>query len=376
MKLGIRCAMYGAVLLGASGCADAAEDRGVESVPLAVLDLERMPFAPDSVVAPFGQVSVVADAEGGLYFLGQTIERFWITHLDSTGRLIRRFGREGSGPGELSGGGVLLGLGADSLVVVDTRRSVAVIYDGAGNFLGETRLPPSMFPLAAADQAVFGFDPMEILRGGSPRVVRLSLGTPAGEVREVVLDSTSPTFIAPYRRTRAGGSPPPIPAFSASGGWRAVADGVSGRIAVVGPDTAFDFTVPFEPFHRGPKELSQIRASLTAAMQPTRGPGGKIEPVDPALAARLDTLAREHLPYTAWPGLVIDARGRVTLIAGRNDSTAVDVFQGSQPLAHAMLDCYRPGKRISLRGRWLALQCTVGDESDPSFELRLYRLRS
>jgi len=367
------CALL-AISFASTGCRDREQLGDPPPAPAGALTLERVPFTPDSLAMPFDQVSIAADARGGLYFLGQTVEDSWLTHLDSTGRLINRFGREGAGPGELSGGGILFATGTDSVVVVDSRRGTVVVFDRDGDFLGETPLAAPIFPLAIAEGALYAFDPMEVMRGGAPRVIRIPLGAGDRLVTTTVLDTSSSVFRSSVVQSAPAGRPPPIPAFSTVAGWTAIADGASGRVAVVGRDTAYEFVLPFESYRRGPIEEAQLRAGLTAAAEPTRGDDGKPEPVDPAIEARLDTLSRERLPFVAWPGLIVGAGGRIVTVAGRNDSTMVDVFDGSRHIAHFAVDCYQPGKRVSLNGRWLALQCAPMDRKAGQYELRLYRL--
>ena len=92
----------------------------------------------------FGQLGdLIRDSEGRFYLTDWQQNTVWI--CDSEGKLIRRVGREGSGPGELQlpGGTAVF---EDKVIVLDTGNSRVMIFNKDGTYLDDFRLA---FPMTS-----------------------------------------------------------------------------------------------------------------------------------------------------------------------------------------------------------------------------------
>ncbi len=129
-----------------------AQDTVVTRIPAAAaarqLDLRR-----SEILAPveFGQVSAMAvTASGGVVVAdSRGISGLEITLFDSRGRMIKRLGSPGEGPGE-HGSRAMVGTSADGTILVLSRSNSRVLrYDERGQFLGE-------FPVGATAGRITG----------------------------------------------------------------------------------------------------------------------------------------------------------------------------------------------------------------------------
>lgn len=328
--------------------------------------LVRAAFAPAEGAAPYAKMAILADAAGGVYLYGQSLSEFLLVRLDSTGEVLARFGRPGEGPGELSGLGVLLGVG-DTVLVYDTGRAAIVLFEADGTHLGDTPVDRLAFPLAVTGGTVHEFDATAALQNRSPTIDSRPIGRGRSDPATLV-DTTWHAFRDALGLAEAGRGQLPLPAYAAGFGFLAIGDPRTGQIAVVRESDTQRLAIPGPPPRRGPKALEDARTTLERV---ARRPG---RPANARLVARLDTLDREVLPFVAWPGLALDSHGRIWAIREGSDSTLIDVFLAGRHLGRTSIPCHRPDKGISLRGEWLALQCKALDGEDVPYRIQLYRI--
>lgn len=357
------------LLLSACSSKDAGQHGDQGSSPVVSLPrLERVGFSPASDGQPFTRVPIKIDSAGGIYYYGESAGDGFITHLDSSGALVSRFGPSGSGPGELSGSGVLLATG-DTIVVYDTHQVRAVYLSTGGSLLNAFQLESLLFPLQVRGTTLYAFDPTTLARGKSPTVVAIELGA-AGMPERTVVDTSERLFRAlltdldPQR-------PVPIPAFWIGTDIRLIGNPATGRIVILDSAGRREAQIPGGPPTRGSESLARLRESLS---RQSHGPTGELLPINKANQARLDTLDRERLPYFAWPGLWADSGGHVWAVGAGGDATLVDVFADTTWLGRLALPCRQPGKMITHNGRWLALECQISGDADVPFEIQLYRV--
>ncbi len=363
------------LLVGLAGCAargDAPGDSNISpSSPVVMPTLERVAFKPDTGSSPFGKVPIAADPSGGIYYYGRTNGTQLLTRLDSSGTAIARFGSAGAGPGELSGAGVLLSSG-DTLAVYDTRKAALVLFGPAGGVRGEFRLEALGFPLALDGDRLFTSDLDAPLRHEPPAIVESRLGSDSSSIFLGEGDRAFVDAIVPDPSSSP--SHLPIPVFTVRGTRSAIGNPRTGRVTVWDGAASFTLRPPGEAPKRGPRGLEETRAALEASLNQLTPAGPARSRRNTVLRERLDTLAREQLPWFLWPGLQFDDHGRLWIFSDRDDSTSVDVFAGERHLGRLTLPCYHPDKWVSLTTGWLALQCKGDPEADVPYELQLYRV--
>jgi hypothetical protein len=136
-----------AVLVGCSGETADPDGVDVDSAPrLALVEELRIGSVDDPEIGFSEPGSMAVDADGNAYIVEGRDRQIRV--FDPQGRLVRRIGRRGSGPGEFEGG-LDLGIVGDTLWVIDSesRRTVLFGLDGTVLATGlidpvSIRLPP------------------------------------------------------------------------------------------------------------------------------------------------------------------------------------------------------------------------------------------
>jgi hypothetical protein len=133
--------------------------------------------------------------------------------FDMSGRFVRRFGREGQGPGEYQSVGSITALPGDSLLILDQSNRRITLVDGGGNVAGTTTVPGSgACCFADGSFLVWTTSPRRGMSASGPRerpAVAYSVASvraPAVPPREIVtLRGNDPTLsIGPFQRVIGG----------------------------------------------------------------------------------------------------------------------------------------------------------------------------
>jgi len=108
--------------------------------------------------------------------------------FDQEGRLVRRFGRRGSGPGEFRDLNSILATRDDTVLAYDGRLSRLTVLSGSGELVRTHRLPSSVGPAAK----LVGW-----LEGGRLLFLRETIPMPRARAEGLVTDSSSLVVVDP-----------------------------------------------------------------------------------------------------------------------------------------------------------------------------------
>jgi hypothetical protein len=251
-----------------------------------------------------------------------------ITVMDTTGRIVSRFGRRGAGPGEL-GNTILLEFTPQGvLVVTDAEHARFVLFDTAGSVLHTSApISPAGFPVFVGEDSA----DIVVNLGGQNRwrVARVSVRS--GEGREI-LSAQHPAAQALNTL---------VPPFAARGD----------RILVANPYKYLfqEFTVDGEPLPSWGREL------------PPRF-------IEPPPGSRGDPRPARHFALVRY-----DDRLRLWALTQPTLEQA-DVFEGEVYVGHVALPCSALDWTFSKGGGWLLVVCAA-PEAMAGIELRLLRIQ-
>ncbi len=330
--------------------------------------LRRNTMSIPSDIAPEETNMPIAVSSRGhvAYFRSRRTPDFYVTIVDSLGRLKSQVGRPGQGPGELSGSVELLF--RDTLLVVFDRDQARVsIFSPNGKLLDDH---PSRFGLRPLAVTAESLDYLARSTGAA-EVVRLPLAGGKGRTLVAGADSFLPEATSGNRL--AGMDVPP---YASDGRRLAIGDPRTYRIryydALGHVAGGIDRTVPAR--RRTAQELELASEDIRRLMRSgMRGPQGPVRLQ--GLQARLDSLPDEALPHFSRHGMAFDGLGRLWVIGSADDSAFADTFAGTKFIGRQMLPCAGHFASVSLNGAWLALLCrveTTGDDDDA--ELQVYRI--
>lgn len=366
------------ILLCSVLVACAAEPAGLPSAPaesgIGMPTLERRPLRiaeedlPESRYLTFGVAS-----DGSVIYQASLDRGPMLRRIDSTGKHLDAFGREGDGPGELRGLAHLKVRG-DTLQIHNSSRSVLIEMTLAGKLLRERRALIFDLPMTWFADSVDHWNPFPLPGQLGQAMIRSAIGRTDGRT----LFDTSSAFFATALGRRPGEINPPssIP-YLATPHRIWLADSWNYRIASFDSDGKLvsDFTHEISPNRRGPRGVRETRERILKAPRFTRLPNGKRFEL-PDERGRIDTLDRERIRHFTRSPLHLDEYGRLWVIGLSRDSTSVDLFQDTTFVGRVMLPCYASGVGIRAalgRGGWLVLECELEDGDWPS-ELQLYRI--
>jgi hypothetical protein len=237
-----------------------------------------------------------------------------IVHLDGSGQLARRFGREGDGPGEFRGLSALFVTDSMTVVAYDARHARLAEFDLEGTALGTRALAPA--------SRVVDLQPLALLPDGGVVAVlgeirvfgRSGIGRDSTPLMRFDASGTAPDTIGYWKVTEysfaalpGGGSSRRAVGFGRDAAWA----GRDGR-AVIGSTDTIDLTVIDEG-----EIAARIRSAGTAepvsedALRHWRADLARSASRAPADFQQtiLDTPARET--YPAFDALAMDDEGRV-----------------------------------------------------------------
>lgn len=361
-------------LLGCGPSPDAADSPTPPAVLAAMPVLEQRPFSlAEEDIANTHYFPAAVSARGEVAYRATDNEGPLFRIVDSTGRRLHAFGRSGDGPGEFRGP-LQMQMRGDSLYIWDGRRMTMLYYTMEGKSIGEVKAPIVRLVAAWRGDSI---DLLDTKRPGGTEVANLARFSVTGGVGRTVIPATDSGLQAVIGAIRARQRIVGILPYTVGTERIYLADPYAYRIYSYDtsgrPLAAFGRALP--PHHRGSRELSETRAGLIRAQQPTMAPSGKrVDGLD--FRNRLDTLAKETTPHFYRTPLHIDGRGRLWVIGTTNDSTTIDVFADTLFLGRKVLPCYlfRAGTPVTLAEGWLLLECALPESSDLPSELQLYRI--
>ena len=369
----LRLVIIAVLLLGCKSTPRAPEAAGSPVLPSGMPSLERRPLAlAEADLAEVHYFPMGVSEAGHIMYLASATERPMFRVVDSTGKRLVAFGRQGDGPGEFRGP-IELQMRGDSVRIFDSERMTLLQYTWQGQSLRESRALMLDIPLAWIGDSVDHWIPPGMTRSERSVIRRTLVGDTAGRVVIAENDSGFRAVLASppgeTRLMRMG--------YALAPGRIYLGDAYNYRIFVydTGGHRIASFGRQLPPHYRGPRELAAQRASILREPKYMRGPNGEAIRL-PDHKGRLDTLAREITPHFNRAPLHVDAFGRLWVVGVTNDSTTVDVFADTTFLGRIVLPCYllRYGNPVVLNGHWLLVECELPETADLASELQLYRI--
>lgn len=344
----------------------------VPSAATAQRTLPRLvPAAPPAElrILEFDAASVTWADDSTLVLIDSDVKQ--VVTIGTRSGVLRRIGREGSGPGEFRFPTGLLAAGGELLVAdIGTRRVSR--FDGQRRYSGSAITPGPTLQL-------FG------VSGGRLRLAWLDFrptaeGPVVGEI-DLASGKTTPLFAVLARdstlRVRTDGMPGPNP-------FVALAGGPGGTVVAASPQTyrvtVFDrsgrrvrsFGRDLRPQFRTDAEIESIVARSGRSL---RSVGAAEAPGSDPVEALRRTLRKQPKPHFPMGGMAVDADGRLWIATSRGGSaTELDVFAadgtflGTLPLAGRV-------SAIAIRPGWLAALTERTSGDDEGFQgIDLYRI--
>ncbi|HQW66133.1 MAG: hypothetical protein KA745_06360 [Gemmatimonadales bacterium] len=363
------------LLLGAMACAKEVPAPPA-TLPVAgsgMPTFERRPLAIAEEDLPqerFLMFDVVSD--GSVIYQSSFDKGPMLRRIDSTGRLLEAFGREGEGPGELRGL-AFLEVRGDTLQIYNSERKALIDMTLSGKLLRERRIEGFDSRLVWHPDSVDHWNATP-RPGQSPRVMRSAIGKSEGRV---LFDSTNAMFTTAITKRTGQATSPTQFSYTATTDRMWVADPWEYRISTFKSDGTpiSSFVHAIEPNRFGPRALAETRERIMKTPRFMRGPNGERIPLADD-RGRLDTLERESIRHFTRNPLHVDEFGRLWVVGVSRDSTSVDLFSDTTFVGRVMLPCYASGVGIRVafgRGGWMVLECEVEDGDWPT-ELQLYRI--
>lgn len=318
---------------------------------------------------------LAVNANGVIAFtLGYDNDDRHVTVLDSTGRLITRLGRQGTGPGEFSA--VLALFFADRLIYLSGPGQISA-FNLDGRHQWSRSLPPLQLVVGASADSVDLMDARYFADGrGVGTIYRRSLQRGGGD--RVLVDGTNPDV----RRLARGVDDStrfPRLAFASSPSTVVIGHAHTYQLLAISADgrTRRSIGAAAPVRRRTPAEIqSELARRMERASQPFKMPDGTFRrnPI-----TRESELARLRLPVSYFQvrgdGLQIDARtGDVFVIEPRGDSTRI-VRHTRTGSAHGTVACDNRDGVAALTLPFLALTCSGEEDGERVPVIRLYRVQ-
>jgi hypothetical protein len=335
---------------------------------------ERRPLAiaeedlPEERYMMFGVAS-----DGSLIYQTSYDKGPMLRRVDSAGRHVDAFGREGAGPGEMRGLAHIKVVG-DTLRIHNTDRWVLIDMTLGGKLLRERPALVYDLPMAWFADSFDHWNPFPLPGQRGQAMIRSKIGETEGRT---LFDTTNTHFAGAITKRPAERNPPMSIPYLATRDRIWLADSWNYHITTFDNDGRLltEFTHEIAPNQRGPRALAEARERIMKAPRFTRGPNGKRYEL-PDERGRLDTLERERIRHFTRNPLHVDEFGRLWVVGVSRDSTSVDLFQDTTFVGRVMLPCYASGVGIRVafgRGGWMVLECEVEGGDWPT-ELQLYRI--
>ena len=369
----IRSGAWATMMVASMGCGDrdgGARNQVMRVPPQDLPTLVRRPMRVAAADRPdLMYLGITVRQDGAVSYVASTKDAPFLRILDTVGARVAAFGEVGDGPGEFRSPNRIWLLG-DTLVVQTHAGGVFATFSRTGRFLEEFHTRLSDVSLGVTADSIDHFNPSEFVTRRVVRVFRTPLR--GGRTREIFKGGDSLLALA-LRPSYEGQLRMALP-YLASDNRVVIGDGLDYRLHVYDSRGRFLYEIRREvgPRYRGPLELELAREGLSSLFG-FRGPNGERASAS-TIARQLDGLRTVPVPHFDKSAFFFDERGRLWVFGMANDSTVADIFADSVFVGRLRLPCFdRYGFR-SLSGHWLALNCRLGDEHDPPYELQLYRI--
>lgn len=318
-------------------------------------------------LAPLNTIDPVRVADdGATWFTGDADATERLVLLDRTGRLVRRVGRDGSGPGEVRRGQAF-GLDAKELFAFDLMQSRVAVWSRAGAPLRTVPLKAGTVPLVVLADGWLGLQLQQAQKTGAG-VVRIDPAT--GTARAAI--AAADTFVDAHFDAPG---PTKVVFAPALGRWRggfvvldvgdyhmALYDHAGALVRVLrGPTVA-----PVLPAaSRVDRQIARMKALMASAK--------RVPDFDKMRTTALAT----PLPIVALGSAVsLDADGRLWVFGQTPDGGFADVFTERGHLGRVTLPgCAGFEGKAMVSGRWLAASCAADAAADGDAVLRLYAIK-
>lgn len=302
------------------------------------------------VLGPGGRMAFVPAPTPDDAFLTQIV--------DSTGRLVAKLGRFGSGPGELRMPW-MVGFDSDSsLVIYDLGLRRIAVYSVSGVLLASLN-PGMQMPLAMVGDSL---DFRDAARPNAPYTRRPLMGRHERILipgREPVMDSLFPVI------TRGGVQGRGKIAYAAGAGRIALGHAISYHILLYDDSGRYLGHLGRSLPPQFPSAEQLAAESLSTLKLP----------ISPARRARLLRESREQPIIFFWE-LRFDEQGRLWVLRSENGSAMADVYADTRLLGSIAVDCPGfNGQGWDVNFGWLVLSCRHTDPDAPSDgTFRLFRI--
>jgi len=279
--------------------------------------------------------------------------------LDSTGKVVRRFGPIGDGPGEMRGGG-LADVSDSAIIISDENHSRLDRFGLDGHLLSSVRTgQPLIARAAVSDHEVLALLPTK------PADLPALASVTDGSIRQLVprADSFIQSSFATRTFVNGGVTSSKLPALGRWPGGFIVADGWEYRLALYGWDGKLRRVLR--------RDLPRPRLSaarITGVLREELPFASRYGPLSGADTGRLRAeIAARRQPFFPHSRLALglDAQGRIWVVGIEADSAFADIFNQNRFLGRIGLPCPGFSGGWSVHGSWLVLACAP---DDPAFD--------
>lgn len=295
-----------------------------------------------------------------------------VTLMDSAGRLLSHLGGRGSGPGEFQ---AVFGLFFADVRLFASGVGQISAFDRSGRHLFSRALLPQLMPVAVHGDSVDLLDASGFMTGRSLGEIRRRSLALNGRDRTLV-PATDPAY-RDLARHPVDSSRFVRIAYAANGKQVVLANPFTYRmLAYDGNGTLqrrFGRDLPLLRL-TGSRLDAEVARNIEEARRPFRLPDGTYRQMpDRSAAIRREAAAPKLYFSVRDGGLFFGATpGEVFVIETATDVVHVVRFRGAATVT-AAVPCDARGGNVALAGRFLALTCATGGDTD-GIELRLYRM--
>jgi hypothetical protein len=341
------------------GLTPAWQDPGLGGLSLPAL---RLVFVSTDLASSPATVNAPAVGEdGALGFVADGAEALRIVVVDTTGKVLQRFGAPGEGPGEVRSPNVI-GLTSSHVYVFDLGTNRLTRFSRHDSSAEDVPMEKGMIlPFHLVDDTT-AFAVAAGPDGGMPGLLNLRSGrlTPLMNPEDDFIIATTKELEPIGRRPTTGWW----------GGGLVVANAMSYSLVLYGIDK--------EPAGRIDRDVSpprptaaRVDAELDALVKSPVGRNWS----ESEVARRREERLNENIGHFRVRPFRVDGAGRMWVVGPSGDSAYADVFAGERFLGRLEIGCRGSNGGYAVSGHWLAMSC---EPQDPDFPgdavVQLYRI--
>lgn len=356
-------------MLATFACSEPPTEHHLSAVPPQVPTLRHIYTSSDVETSPAWNSAFSLAPDGTIYLLDEGIDDGRVySVIDTSGRVVDRFGKRGEGPGEFRSG--IPQIGDSALILLDPSGGRVSTFDLSGRVRHAARLqrPDATGYTWAPLHGILG---LAILPTGSMPVL---IDTRTGRMREMLARSDRFLKRFPERQLMADGSTVKLPVLGVWQNGFLIADGFDYRIALYDWDgnSIRELGRSLSPPEQSPRRI-QRAVDLAIRSHPRRS---ALHPDD--VSRIRERITRRPQPFFTHRGpfpIRADSAGRLWVLGIDGDSGFADVFSSTEFLTRIPLSCPDFESRWALNDEWLVLVCSPLDSAfagDNVFQL--YRI--